>query len=108
MTTDQPQALLLEVIRTQLQMEAAMTPRRPGDERSLGMMDCPVWLLQEWQESGGEEDGHWQVTEGAWFTHAEAEAWGRACEYRLGKWRVYGVGARGELKTLLKAHTDYP
>src|SRR3990172_718209 len=53
MTTDQPQALLLEVIRTQLQMEAATTPKRPGDERSLGMMDCTVWLLQEWQGAGG-------------------------------------------------------
>ncbi len=84
---------------------------RSGDVESLGMMDCPVWCIQE--EITGYDDNdnifkYWETTEGIWFTAEEAKDWGDNHEYRLGHpWRVYGVAARGRLKALLKAHTDY-
>jgi hypothetical protein len=83
---------------------------RPGDIHSMEMLDCPVFLLQQWQEEWNDNDElveYWETTEGVWFTRTEAEAWAQAHHYRMGKWRVYSIGARGELKTLLKAHTDY-
>jgi len=83
---------------------------RPGDIHSMECLDCPVFLLQQWREEYNEQDeliGYWETTEGVWFTRQEAEQWAQAHHYRMGKWRVYAVGARGALKVILKGHTDY-
>ena len=66
----------------------------------------PSYLYQEYNDDD-EKVSYWRTTEGAWFTRQEAEEWARSHHYRLGKWRVYGIGARGVLKRLLKAHTNY-
>ena len=82
---------------------------RLGDLSSMAMMDCPVFLLQEYIMECNENDeivNYWKTVD-AWFTRQEVENWAEAHHYRLGIWRVYGVGARGQLKTLLKSHTDY-
>lgn len=81
---------------------------RAGDLRSLDATDAPVFMLQETDGTADEYgDLHWETTEGIWFTRDEAETWARAHHYRMRKWRVYSMATRGELKTLLKAHTDY-
>jgi hypothetical protein len=86
-------------------MEAIL---RKGDEISLACMDCPVFVIQELVESQGDEEciSYWKTTEGAWFTAEEAEGFAKSIGYRLWQWRVYAIGARGQLKDLLKAHTQ--
>jgi hypothetical protein len=80
---------------------------RNGDVKTLAMMDCPVFCIQELQgtnpDSGTE---FWVVTEGVWFTYDEAKQWADRHKHRLGdEWRIYGVAARGNLKSILNAHT---
>lgn len=90
---------------------AAAQVRRPGDARSLGLMDCPVWaveVLTHVDRDTGRE--HWETFEGFWFTDREAAQWCRANEHRFHgqKFRVYGRAAHGELREILKAHTEAP
>lgn len=81
--------------------EAPASISRPGGLFDLAAMDCPVFLLQE-----KEEGDTWRTVEGAWFTADEATAFAKAISHRVGEHRAYGIGARGQLKTLLKAHTE--
>lgn len=81
---------------------------RPGDIETLAMMDCPVFCIQE-MVSKCEETGleSWQTVESIWFTHEAAHKWARAHPHRLSDpWRVYGIAARGELRSILTAHTE--
>lgn len=83
------------VLRTEEEIEASCT-------------ECPVFLIQELvnaHEDPAEEFEQWQTVAGAWFTPGEAEEHAKSISYRLGKWRIWPVGARGNLKTLLEAHT---
>lgn len=59
----------------------------------------PIYLIVE--NIGGQD----RITEGAWFTKEEAHDYATAISYRLTNWAIKPVGCRGNLKSLLDAHT---
>ncbi len=123
------------IARRNAEAERDALPKR-GDEDRHECTDTPIFLIQSrrfsvadmsmisWdsdRETLVNEDGE-EVTRdhagdlglGTWewdtqrvaFSRAEAQRWCDARPYR-GPWRVYSVPSMGDLRTLLKARTDY-
>jgi len=80
-------------------MEQLTITRKRSDIEG-DFLECPVFLIEEC-----DENGVWNITEGAWFTRQEAEKMAKKMAHRLGTWRVKSIAARGELKKALASHT---
>jgi len=76
------------------------TTRPTFRERCQAECTANVIFLFQWRLT--KKSQHWLV-ERVFLSREEAEAWGKAHEYRWpGGWRVYGTCAEGELVELLR------
>jgi hypothetical protein len=67
-----------------------------------------TFLFQERVRVGPGKRFRWK-TIGVWLDRREAEAWGKAYDYRFARgWRVHGVPAEGRLAKMLQEQDEGP